>query len=669
MSSNPSIDARASGASRQAPGAAIPYRDELDGLRAVAVLAVLGYHAGYNDFAGGFVGVDVFLVLSGYLITQQVIALQARGRFSLGAFWLRRARRLLPAMLPVLIFALCAALLLKGDAAFRDFLGHFLGAGLFVSNYVFLAEADYFAPASDTNLLLHTWSLGLEMQFYLLMPLVLIALGRFGPVTRALALAVLAAVSLGLAEYLIRNGESTRAFFGILPRFWEFAVGGIVALLPRLPALVPGFGAMVRGAGLVMILWTVGSYAGAAFPGFGALLPVLGTALILAAPDRGPDPVHWTLCSRVMRWIGLRSYAIYLVHWPLYVSVTPSAMNRSEDVLSFALVASLFLGHLIYRYVERPVREGRGFAGTREMGLGALGFAVAVIATAAVFHTGLSDRVRAGLPLLPLRDAVSGIEADRAAYMAALERMTDPPAGAEAQSLYCTYDRIGNADDMLACLERAPEDAILVIGDSHGRDALLALEAAFPAQPFVMLHQSSCVSARYFDRSWCFASLPEVLEGLAGAGRLDRVIVTSRWGYGFHVHAIDTLAQLERLGARSVVIGPGPTFELHIEALVAQAALQGEDLAERGTVPLGELAFDVAAADRDLAAVAAATGAGYMDRYSLFCGPQDCRVMMRDGSGYAFFDNQHLSLRAIAEFARDLADDPEIAALVAAPSR
>ena len=647
-----------------AAGAALPYRAELDGLRAIAVLAVLGYHAGFNDMAGGFVGVDVFLVLSGYLITQQVTALQGAGTFGLVPFWLRRARRLVPAMIPVLVFALVSALLLKGDDAFGDFLWHMLGSGVFVSNYLFLSQADYFAPASDTNLLLHTWSLSLEMQFYLIMPLVLLALGRGGAGLRILALSALATASLLLAEVLIRGGSESWAFFGILPRFWEFALGGIVALLPRVPAALPGLGFLLRGLGLAMILWVVGGYSGTPFPGLGAVLPVLGTVLVLVAPETGIDPLRWVLESRVMRWLGLRSYAIYLVHWPLFVTVTPSAMNGSEDVLSVALLVSIGLGHLIYRYVEQPVRQGPRFATTRAMAMGLATVLGGLVVIGGLLLTPVAHSLRSVLPLLPLREAVSEIEADRATYRATLDGLTDPSATGNVQLVYCSYDHIESGEEMFACLSRAPSDAVLVIGDSHGRDTLLSLQIAFPDQSFVMLHQSSCVSARYFDRAWCFESMPEVLDRYAASDRLDRVILTSRWGYGFHSEAEQTLQQLQRLGADVTVIGPGPTFDPHIEAMIVRASLQGENLLDVGRVSRGLLAFDLARANRELEALSIRYGATYFDREVLFCDAESCRVRLRDARGYAFFDNQHLTPKAFGEFAQDLESDPALQQLM-----
>jgi peptidoglycan/LPS O-acetylase OafA/YrhL len=616
------------------------YRHELDGLRAIAVLAVLGYHAGYNDFAGGFMGVDVFLVLSGYLITQKITAALSEDRFHPGRFWLRRVRRLLPAMLPVLGFALISALLLKGQGAFEEFAGHFLSAGFFYSNYQFLSEADYFARASDTNLLLHTWSLSLEWQFYLVTPVVLMAVHRFGRLGRLIALTLLAAGSLAFAEYLIATGRGSWAFFGVMPRFWEFAAGGIVALLPPFLSRVPLVGAGLRAVGLGLVLWAIFGGAPARFPGLGAAWAVLGTSIVLLAPIQSRDPVRWLLERRPMLWVGVRSYAIYLIHWPLFVTVTPANMGQSEDVLSVALLASLFLGHLIYRYVETPVRSGARFRSSSAI-LRSAGPVLAMVAlTGLTLPTGVGVTLRAALPLSGLRTAMTEIDTARAEYLALMD---DLQAGAFPGIRYCSFDDIADAGSMVECLSTAPpgERPLLLVGDSHGRDVLMALTRAFPDQPVVMLHQSSCVPATYIrGRSLCFPELEQVLTQAVAEAGLTRVMLASRWWQGEHEGAQATLAVLERLGAEIIVIGPGPTFDTPMEGFVQSAAFSGEDPAALPPQGPDRFAFDVAAVNTDLRTYADTFGARFIDRFALLCDDSACPV--QDGP-LLYFDEQHLS--------------------------
>lgn len=642
--------------------APIAYRHELDGLRAIAVLAVLGYHAGYNDFAGGFIGVDVFLVLSGYLITQQIMMQLDAGVFAPMRFWLRRARRLLPAMVPALAFALVAAMLLKGDGAFADFSGHFLSAGFFYSNYQFASEAGYFARASDTNLLLHTWSLSLEWQFYLVMPPVLMILHRFGRAVTILGLIALVTASLAYSEVLMRAGNANWAFYATPPRFWEFASGGVIALLPAVR--FPFSGPVLRAVGLTLIFWMIFAYAGGPFPGLAAGLPVLGTLLILTAPQGPRDPLRWMLSWRWMQWVGQRSYAIYLIHWPLMVAITPSEMNRSEGILTAAIPVSILLGHLIYRYVESPIRTGPRF---RDSGTIARHTALTLAVIAGIglaLPTAPVLSLRSALPLSATRATITEIDRARADY---LDLQTRISAGDMARATYCSFDDIATMQAMLACLTAPaiPEDTVLLIGDSHGRDVLAALLMAWPDQHFTMLHQSSCVPATYIrGRSLCFDALDVILETLAGRDALPPVILAARWWQGEHENVTETLATLADVGADSLVIGPGPTFASPMETHATEAGFAGTTLRALASLGPETFAFDIAVTSRDLAARAAAHGAGFLDRYALFCPDDLCPIFDGSSGPILYFDEQHLSPAGLERFAEMLADNAMLAAFL-----
>jgi peptidoglycan/LPS O-acetylase OafA/YrhL len=636
------------------------YRHELDGLRAIAVLAVLGYHAGYNDFAGGFVGVDVFLVLSGYLITQQITGQLRIGSFAPLRFWLRRARRLLPTMVPVLGFAALSALILKGDGAFGEFTRHFLSAGFFVSNYQFASEAGYFVRSSDTNLLLHTWSLSLEWQFYLVMPVFLLVLHRFGRWGMFAGLVALSAGSLFYAEQLIAAGDANWAFYAVAPRFWEFAAGGLIALAQPVLSRLPLPGQILRGVGLALILVEVFFYQGGIFPGRGALTSVIGTMLILAAPVSRYDPFRWLLTRSWMQWVGLRSYAIYLIHWPVMVTVTPSDMSRSEGILSVAIPVSIFLGHLIYRYVETPVRSGPRFRDSRAIA----GYGAATLATIAVIGLAMTSApvsaLRSILPLANARTAITELDRARAEYLNLQTRIS---ANLDAGTIYCSFDDIATTDAMLACLTdpAIPADAVLLIGDSHGRDVLAALRTAYPEQPVLMLHQSSCVPATYTKgRSLCFDALDEILQDLAGRDRLDRVILAARWWRGEHVNADATLTTLQDLSADVFLVGPGPTFASPMESLAMEAGFFRSDLRVWAGLGPDRYAFDIAATSLDLAARAATFGAGFVDRYSLFCPSDLCTITDGADGPFLYFDEQHLSPAGLDLFATMLSADPAL---------
>jgi len=347
-----------------------PFRPDIEGLRAVAVLLVVGCHCGISWCAGGFIGVDVFFVLSGYLITAHLEAeIRATSRINLPRFFARRARRLLPAGALVLLATMLAAAAIFSPQEIAFTAGAARAAGLYVSNVFFdRGASNYFAPDVEINPLLHTWSLGLEEQFYLLWPL-LILLANWGAYRLRRSIWILGAVavlSLICCIYTTRLA-ATFAFYELPARAWEFAAGGLLALLPvaRIPLgawCAMGFGI----AGMVMILGTaVLLDGGAQFPGWIALLPVVGTlATLLAgagAPQRG---ISAALGIAPLQFLGARSYSWYLWHWPFVVFSGILFPGISVGGKVGSAIASLSLAALTYRYVERPIRENP-YLGTR----------------------------------------------------------------------------------------------------------------------------------------------------------------------------------------------------------------------------------------------------------------------------------------------------------------
>lgn len=323
----------------------LTYRREIDGLRAIAVLAVVLFHAGLGG--AGYVGVDVFFVISGYLITALLLdEHRATGRIDLLAFYARRVRRIFPAAALVVLVVLALSWTMPPSDARADLAQSAGAALLFVANVFFeFHTGGYWDAASDAMPLLHLWSLSVEEQFYLLWPLLLL-FTRSRKVFFALAIA-----SLVLAEYWIaRNPEA--AFFRMPARFWELAVGGLIATLPRtpLPRWSATAGVVVTLAACVVPL--------AQFPGIGALPAVAGAALVIAAVHGGATNAF--LASRPMVGVGLISYSLYLWHWPLLAMYRDSVVGEGTLAMRLALCAiAVMLSCASYRYVEQPFRKLR----------------------------------------------------------------------------------------------------------------------------------------------------------------------------------------------------------------------------------------------------------------------------------------------------------------------
>ncbi len=331
------------------------HRREIDGLRAVAVIPVILFHAGFQLFGGGFVGVDIFFVISGYLITAILIIDLEQGKFSIARFYERRARRILPALFVVLLVCIPFAWFWMLPSQFADFAQSITAVVFFVSNILFWREEGYFAAASELKPLLHTWSLAVEEQYYLLYPIFLAVIWRLGRGRVLWAVIGIAAASLILSEWGWRN--SPNANFYLAPtRAWELLAGAICAFLsvgrPRRSSNIAG------AAGLVLIFFAIFGYDSTTpFPSLYALVPVTGTMLIVlfATEDTW---VAQLLSADPIVHLGLISYSAYLWHQPLLAfarlrSLTPLGMTL---LLSLALLA-LVLAHFTWRYAERPFRK------------------------------------------------------------------------------------------------------------------------------------------------------------------------------------------------------------------------------------------------------------------------------------------------------------------------
>jgi peptidoglycan/LPS O-acetylase OafA/YrhL len=363
------------------------FRPDIEGLRAVAVLLVVGCHCGFSWCAGGFIGVDVFFVLSGYLITGLLAAeFRTTSRIDLPRFFARRARRLLPACaLAVIVTTLvAAAILAPHEIAFTARAAS--AAGLYVSNVFFDRTAsNYFAPNVEGNPLLHTWSLGVEEQFYLVWPLLILLCYRGqARIQRSIwMLAAISALSLVLSICLTRLAP-TVAFYELPARAWEFAAGGLLALVPISRGAVSDRFAVACGiVGIVVILGSaVLINGGSGFPGWIALFPVIGTLATLFAGANAPRRgVSAGLSVAPLQFVGTRSYAWYLWHWPFVVFAGILFPGIAAGGKVGAAVAALVVAALTFRFVERPIRENQYLITRSGLSLG--GAAAATLVTIA----------------------------------------------------------------------------------------------------------------------------------------------------------------------------------------------------------------------------------------------------------------------------------------------
>ncbi len=349
--------------SNQVHSHSISYRADIDGLRALAILPVVLFHAFPNLLPGGFIGVDIFFVISGYLITSILLKDIQIGSYSIKTFYARRVRRIFPALSLVLIFCLALGWIVLTAVEYRDLGKHAAGGAGFIANIMFWKEAGYFDAAGDTKPLLHLWSLGIEEQFYIVWPLLLYFVAKRGWNILGV-IAVVAVLSFALNVFRI-GVDPSGTFYSPLTRSWELALGAFLAYqtispISSLRNFIENYRQYLSTLGLMLILLGfVVINESRAFPGWWALLPALGSALLIAAGPHSMINQH-VLSQRFLVWVGLISFPLYLWHWPLLSfarvihSETPPA-----DVRWVLVCLSILLAWLTYLVIERPIRSSQ----------------------------------------------------------------------------------------------------------------------------------------------------------------------------------------------------------------------------------------------------------------------------------------------------------------------
>ncbi|MGZ9708979.1 acyltransferase family protein [Pseudomonas sp. GNP013] len=489
----------------------LAYRRDIDGLRAIAVLAVVLFHFGVPGVTGGFVGVDVFFVISGFLITSIIWRERQAGRFSFVEFWARRARRILPALFVMIVATLVAGWFLLAPKDYEE-----LGRAahyqvIFTSNLLFARQHGYFEAASDIKPLLHTWSLAVEEQFYILFPLLLTLLSSRLKHWR-LALFGVLLVSFGMSVWAVEH-EPQKAFFLLHLRAWELLAGAMLAVLPARewrasPALAQwvSLGAM----GLILIA-VFGFDSQTAFPGAAALLPVLGVVGLIWANGQQYTWVGRLLSSKVMVGLGLISYSWYLWHWPVFVYANYAAVDGlSATELGALMLLSLVLGYLSWRFVETPFREKRLLA-TRK--------AILVAAAVGILSIGLTGVA------LRKADGVPSRLSEQALRYAQAKKWSP-------ELMACMADK-DTPDERLFCHfgPKNPAVSALVWGDSHATALIPALEIGAKKHDISLMEASfaGCVPLDGLENIARCAHFNRRVEKAMSERPISDVVLAARW--------------------------------------------------------------------------------------------------------------------------------------------
>jgi peptidoglycan/LPS O-acetylase OafA/YrhL len=330
------------------------FRHDINGLRALAVLAVVFYHFQIAGFEGGFIGVDIFFVISGFLMTKIIISSVASGNFSLSQFYLARTKRIVPALLTMLAILLIVAWFLPlTHYEYKQLAKHVRDSAIFVSNHTYAREAGYFDSSSHEKWLLHTWSLSVEWQFYLALPVLIVAIKKTHPLATPKYLLLLILITSFFACVVQSTLRPETTFFLLPFRAWELVAGGLTYIFNDQYSFPKRLANAISWAGVTLLLIATMQLSSAeAWPSWRALLPILASCLIIAA-HHNTNPL---LSNHVSQWIGLRSYSIYLWHWPFVVGLGLYGLQDDTRAIVFALAMTLFAGSVSYHFVEIPAR-------------------------------------------------------------------------------------------------------------------------------------------------------------------------------------------------------------------------------------------------------------------------------------------------------------------------
>ena len=630
------------------------YRPDVDGLRAIAVLAVVGYHAFPNWVRGGFVGVDIFFVISGFLISTILLRNLESDRFSFREFYSRRIRRIFPALAVVLAACLAFGWVALLADEYKQLGKHVAGGAGFISNFLLWSEYGYFDSAAETKPLLHLWSLGIEEQFYIVWPFLL----WIGYRSRLNLLWIIAALGVASFAWNIGSASSDAVgdFYSPMTRFWELAIGSGLAYwtIRRKVRLGDLRANLLSVGGLVLIVMSVLIVNNQKlFPYWWALLPTIGALLIVTA---GPKAiVNQILSSKALVWVGLISYPLYLWHWPLlsFTRIIESATPPRETRI-VAVLISIFLAWLTYRLIEKPIRFGA--ASSRKVA--ALCGAVLMVGFGG-YLTYVQDGIRfrplliestrsfAIMPGIELTN-LAGVERFEARTKKEPEFLTETGTLGQARidatrTPACNYSRQDQTfEDFIAgigeCVQLSKNKKnILIIGDSFAADLYAALSLTHKEFNFLQITGSDCtpILSHLLSQKGCIKLLGYAYD-FANSHKLDAVILAGRWPSPFG----ELRHEFARLKDRNKLIIVGPAFEYTEDV--------SKFIQRRPQYRSAQRYVDSFVDDRkislakDMRVFVEANSVYYVDRIALYCSPK-CPLFSDDGEPF-ISDYGHLNV-------------------------
>lgn len=593
------------------------YRADIDGLRTIAVLSVFLFHLGIAGFSGGFVGVDVFFVISGYVIARSLEDNLDRGRFSVWGFYNKRIRRIFPALFATMLATLVISYFMLLPEFFTNFSESLSASAAFVSNIYFWREWGYFSPDSMTKPLLHTWSLSVEEQYYIFAPLFTWLVYSF--FHRKWRMVLLPILLISLALSIVAMTKAPTANFFLLPtRAWELLLGALLAHSPPMPLRSKTMREILGALAICMIGYAVFMFDnGTPFPGYNAIFPCFGAAMLIYLGQSGGSSINTAISQRAMAATGKISYSLYLVHWPLisfayFITLAPPTPLQALGIL----VLGFILATLSWRFIEQPFRSPR-YWDTRNVICAGL---AAIVVFAAVGVVGIKTK---GLP-------------SRFSDYHHVEIAGSNHDGWKAGTCFLEDNLDVTKWNEKACtLVKGGHKKVLLWGDSFAGHYVQGIVANKNKIPYTVIQYSGAgcppmLDYNGFNAAPCRAFNQHALD-IIRENKIDTVILAGRWQNQKRKDLVwlqSTLAELEKMKVKTYLIGQSPEFPIDIQPLAYY----------KGAADKTNVYFDSSYNDdlRKMAGIAQ-----FIDPMEKLCDGVVCPF--RDGREFLFQDATHLS--------------------------
>jgi peptidoglycan/LPS O-acetylase OafA/YrhL len=603
------------------------FRKDINGLRALAVIAVVLYHFNETWISGGFAGVDVFFVISGFLMTGIIVRGMEKNNFSSISFYLARANRLVPALA-----LLCAVVLVFGwfyltPLDYSTLGKHASSSIQFTSNLAYWKESGYFDAVSREKWLLHTWSLSVEWQFYIIYPLLLVFMKKFMSM-KSLKISLLV---LTLLSFIICLVTVSGAYYKLPTREWEMLVGAIAYLYPltlgeknKKWVAYTGFGLILSSFFLISKnnLW----------PGYLALIPVLGTFLVIQAQNSKSVLTDNIVCQKLGTW----SYSIYLWHWPIVVAIYTFELTALSSLIVYAgIVLSILIGFLSYTYVEKIKFTMSFNRFWQYFSYKPLYLIVCIMLVGNFIHK--NEGFVSRFDHIPqLEQLISKRAEAENYYMKHLMAAFTNQGEAFDDSFLCALDgRKQTLTSVVSCLDyKLGDGGYLVIGDSHGRDFLHALFMSYPQTHFSMLQHAGCVPSSYKNKRRCFPLLNEINDTfIRGNKKIKGIIFASLYGDDLGIDSfIDDINRDSYGDIPIYVINTNPRIKSIVDISIKQSKVS-----DYYSVNIADN-LKAVEINNKLTRLKQVT---YFDKYAVFCEGLVCKL--NDGINPYFWDSGHLS--------------------------